>query len=138
VNPLKLISIKIYATIKPCQSIGASGQRNPVRFSDIDGCAHRAGFSSSLESEEMSYYTKLSGIIIPGFASTKLRAWSVLDCPYSPFDFNPLDAVRLDSTKVSSRTLYFCIYVFQYIIRSCFIFIKLLFSYGCNQAISGF
>ncbi|CAO2040241.1 unnamed protein product [Urochloa humidicola] len=34
-------------------------------------------------------YRKLSGIIIPGFASTQLRAWSVLDCPYSPFDFNP-------------------------------------------------
>uniref|UniRef100_A0A453PIZ2 Uncharacterized protein n=1 Tax=Aegilops tauschii subsp. strangulata TaxID=200361 RepID=A0A453PIZ2_AEGTS len=33
-------------------------------------------------------YRKLSGIIIPGFASTQLRAWSVLDCPYSPFDFN--------------------------------------------------
>ncbi|KQK01848.1 hypothetical protein BRADI_3g58840v3 [Brachypodium distachyon] len=33
-------------------------------------------------------YRKLSGIIIPGFASTQLRAWSVLDCHYSPFDFN--------------------------------------------------
>lgn len=52
------------------------------------------------ESEEKSYYGKLSGVIIPGFASTKLRAWSVLDCPYSPFDFNPLDLVWLDSTKV--------------------------------------
>lgn len=43
---------------------------------------------------------KLSGIIIPGFASTQLRAWSVLDCPYSPLDFNPLDLVWLDTTKV--------------------------------------
>ena len=45
-------------------------------------------------------YSKLSGIIIPGFASTQLRAWSILDCPYSPLDFNPLDLVWLDSTKV--------------------------------------
>ncbi|KAF6156230.1 hypothetical protein GIB67_030233 [Kingdonia uniflora] len=44
-------------------------------------------------------YSKLSGIIIPGFATTQLRAWSFLDCPYSPFDFNPLDLVWLDSTK---------------------------------------
>lgn len=43
---------------------------------------------------------KLSGIIIPGFASTQLRAWSILDCPYSPLDFNPLDLVWLDTTKV--------------------------------------
>ncbi|XP_062220698.1 phospholipid--sterol O-acyltransferase isoform X2 [Phragmites australis] len=47
-------------------------------------------------------YRKLSGIIIPGFASTQLRAWSVLDCPYSPFDFNPLDSVWLDTTKLFS------------------------------------
>lgn len=45
-------------------------------------------------------YSKLSGIIIPGFASTQLRAWSILDCPYSPLDFNPLDLVWLDTTKV--------------------------------------
>lgn len=44
-------------------------------------------------------YSKLSGIIIPGFASTQLRAWSILDCPYSPLDFNPLDLVWLDTTK---------------------------------------
>lgn len=56
--------------------------------------------SGDVRSEEKSYYGKLSGVIIPGFASTKLRAWSVLDCPYSPFDFNPLDAVWLDTTKV--------------------------------------
>uniref|UniRef100_K3YR00 Phospholipid--sterol O-acyltransferase n=1 Tax=Setaria italica TaxID=4555 RepID=K3YR00_SETIT len=47
-------------------------------------------------------YRKLSGIIIPGFASTQLRAWSVLDCPYSPFDFNPLDSVWLDTAKLFS------------------------------------
>ncbi|KAI4349359.1 hypothetical protein L6164_009954 [Bauhinia variegata] len=47
-------------------------------------------------------YSKLSGIIIPGFASTQLRAWSVLDCPYSPLDFNPLDLVWLDTTRVLS------------------------------------
>ena len=46
-------------------------------------------------------HTKLSGIIIPGFASTQLRAWSILDCPYSPLDFNPLDLVWLDTTKVN-------------------------------------
>lgn len=44
--------------------------------------------------------SKLSGIIIPGFASTQLRAWSILDCPYSPLDFNPLDLVWLDTRKV--------------------------------------
>jgi hypothetical protein len=48
-------------------------------------------------------YRKLSGIIIPGFASTQLRAWSVLDCPYSPFDFNPLDSVWLDTAKVPNH-----------------------------------
>ncbi|XP_010556858.1 PREDICTED: phospholipid--sterol O-acyltransferase isoform X2 [Tarenaya hassleriana] len=47
-------------------------------------------------------YSKVSGIIIPGFASTQLRAWSILDCPYTPLDFNPLDLVWLDSTKVIS------------------------------------
>ncbi|KAK4848393.1 hypothetical protein QYF36_012397 [Acer negundo] len=47
-------------------------------------------------------YSKLSGIIIPGFASTQLRAWSFLDCPYSPLDFNPLDLVWLDTTKLLS------------------------------------
>lgn len=46
---------------------------------------------------------RLSGIIIPGFASTQLRAWSILDCPYSPLDFNPLDLVWLDTTKVCSH-----------------------------------
>ncbi|CAM8933296.1 unnamed protein product [Rhodiola kirilowii] len=47
-------------------------------------------------------YSKLSGIIIPGFASTQLRAWSILDCPYTPLDFNPLDLVWLDTTKLLS------------------------------------
>ncbi|KAL3531204.1 hypothetical protein ACH5RR_010526 [Cinchona calisaya] len=47
-------------------------------------------------------FSKLSGIIIPGFASTQLRAWSILDCPYSPLDFNPLDLVWLDTTKLLS------------------------------------
>lgn len=51
-------------------------------------------------------YSKLSGIIIPGFASTQLRAWSILDCPYSPLDFNPLDLVWLDTTKVNLQQLY--------------------------------
>lgn len=59
-------------------------------------------------------HNKLSGIIIPGFASTQLRAWSILDCPYSPLDFNPLDLVWLDTTKVSrsfcSYFLFFCYY----------------------------
>ncbi|KAK6164428.1 hypothetical protein DH2020_001292 [Rehmannia glutinosa] len=41
--------------------------------------------------EDTGKLEKLSGIIIPGFASTQLRAWSILDCPYSPLDFNPLD-----------------------------------------------
>lgn len=58
-------------------------------------------------------YSKLSGIIIPGFASTQLRAWSILDCPYSPLDFNPLDLVWLDTTKVY---LFRCI-----VISSCFV-----------------
>ncbi|KAL5711953.1 hypothetical protein ACHQM5_014174 [Ranunculus cassubicifolius] len=47
-------------------------------------------------------YSKLSGIIFPGLASTQLRAWSILDCPYSPLDFNPLDSVWLDTTKLLS------------------------------------
>nr|XP_010940722.1 phospholipid--sterol O-acyltransferase isoform X3 [Elaeis guineensis] len=58
--------------------------------------------SSSGRGERDLYASKLSGIIIPGFASTQLRAWSVLDCPYSPLDFNPLDSVWLDTTRVLS------------------------------------
>ncbi|XP_017985177.1 PREDICTED: phospholipid--sterol O-acyltransferase isoform X2 [Theobroma cacao] len=54
------------------------------------------------EGEFNGDYSKLSGIIIPGFASTQLRAWSILDCPYSPLDFNPLDLVWLDTTKLLS------------------------------------
>ncbi|KAK8947500.1 Phospholipid--sterol O-acyltransferase [Platanthera guangdongensis] len=60
-----------------------------------------ASYSSSSGGNEL-FYSKLSGIIIPGFASTQLRAWSVLDCPFSPLDFNPLDLVWLDTTKLLS------------------------------------
>lgn len=42
----------------------------------------------------------VSGVIIPGFASSRLRAWAILDCPYSPLDFRPLDPVWLDTKKV--------------------------------------
>ncbi|KAI4324590.1 hypothetical protein MLD38_030064 [Melastoma candidum] len=60
-----------------------------------------ASASASASGEEvLEARKKLSGIIIPGFASTQLRAWSILDCPYSPLDFNPLDLVWLDTTKV--------------------------------------
>lgn len=44
----------------------------------------------------------VSGVIIPGFASSRLRAWALLDCPYSPLDFRPLDPVWLDTKKVLS------------------------------------
>lgn len=57
--------------------------------------------AGNLGGEFAGDYSKLSGIIIPGFASTQLRAWSILDCPYSPLDFNPLDLVWLDTTKVN-------------------------------------
>lgn len=57
-------------------------------------------FSSSAEEIRSKQKRRMSGIIIPGFASTQLRAWSILDCPYSPLDFNPLDLVWLDTTKV--------------------------------------
>lgn len=49
-----------------------------------------------------SHISKLSGVIIPGFASTRLRAWALLDCPFSPLDIRPLDAVWLDTRKVIS------------------------------------
>ncbi|PKI41085.1 hypothetical protein CRG98_038613, partial [Punica granatum] len=66
-----------------------------------------SGFSSSAAAEEeegeeeirSKQKRRMSGIIIPGFACTQLRAWSILDCPYSPLDFNPLDPVWLDTTK---------------------------------------
>lgn len=48
---------------------------------------------------------RLSGVIIPGFASSRLRAWAMLDCPYSPLDFRPLDLVWLDTKKVNA---FFC------------------------------
>lgn len=47
-----------------------------------------------------SHSAKLSGILIPGFGSSRLLAWSMLDCPYSPMDFHPLDPVWLDIRKV--------------------------------------
>ncbi len=47
-----------------------------------------------------SMSAKLSGIIIPGFVSSQLRAWAILDCPYTPLDFRPLDPVWLDTKKV--------------------------------------
>ncbi|CAI0385815.1 unnamed protein product [Linum tenue] len=46
-----------------------------------------AGLRTVCGAEFDGDYSKLSGIIIPGFASTQLRAWSLLDCPYSPLDF---------------------------------------------------
>lgn len=49
-----------------------------------------------------SHSAKLSGILIPGFGSSRLLAWSMLDCPYSPMDFHPLDPVWLDIRKVMS------------------------------------
>ncbi|KAI9118975.1 hypothetical protein K1719_009650 [Acacia pycnantha] len=64
-----------------------------------------AGLTPIASTSDASFhgdYSKLSGIIIPGFASTQLRAWSILDCPFSPLDFNPLDLVWLDTTKVIS------------------------------------
>ncbi|CAL1383326.1 unnamed protein product [Linum trigynum] len=61
-----------------------------------------AGLRTVYSAEFDGDYSKLSGIIIPGFASTQLRAWSLLDCPYSPLDFNPLDLVWLDTTKLLS------------------------------------
>ena len=67
------------------------------------------GGGAAVEEDENEFhgdYSKLSGIIIPGFASTQLRAWSILDCPYSPLDFNPLDLVWLDSTKVRDLRLF--------------------------------
>ncbi|KAL5863796.1 hypothetical protein ACOSQ3_001310 [Xanthoceras sorbifolium] len=60
------------------------------------------GETTPADGEVTGDYSKLSGIIIPGFASTQLRAWSFLDCPYSPLDFNPLDLVWLDTTKLLS------------------------------------
>ncbi|XP_056172388.1 phospholipid--sterol O-acyltransferase isoform X3 [Syzygium oleosum] len=61
-----------------------------------------AGASTEEEEIRSKQRQRLSGIIIPGFASAQLRAWSILDCPYSPLDFNPLDLVWLDTTKLLS------------------------------------
>lgn len=68
-------------------------------------------------------YKQLSGIIIPGFASTQLRAWSILDCPYSPLDFNPLDLVWLDTTKVIN------FYPFNFSFQLLYIYDVVCFSY---------
>ncbi|XP_057965162.1 phospholipid--sterol O-acyltransferase [Malania oleifera] len=80
---------------------------SPPRRLSIFACLilllHEAPPTTALSGEDFTGgYSKLSGIIIPGFASTQLRAWSVLDCPYSPLDFNPLDLVWLDTTKLIS------------------------------------
>ncbi|KAL6564070.1 hypothetical protein OROHE_005310 [Orobanche hederae] len=64
--------------------------------------AHSGDVGETVDGDYTGRLEKLSGIIIPGFASTQLRAWSILDCPYSPLDFNPLDLVWLDSTKLLS------------------------------------
>ncbi|KAI5084356.1 hypothetical protein GOP47_0000525 [Adiantum capillus-veneris] len=56
------------------------------------------------EAESAAAELKISAIIIPGFASSQLRAWALLDCPFSPLDFKPLDSVWLDSRKVISVT----------------------------------
>ncbi|KAL6505245.1 hypothetical protein OROGR_025062 [Orobanche gracilis] len=64
--------------------------------------AHGGYVGETVDGDYTGRLEKLSGIIIPGFASTQLRAWSILDCPYSPLDFNPLDLVWLDSTKLLS------------------------------------
>ncbi|XP_051118588.1 phospholipid--sterol O-acyltransferase-like isoform X2 [Andrographis paniculata] len=64
--------------------------------------AARGDGGDAAAGEFSEVHDKLSGIIIPGFASTQLRAWSILDCPYTPLDFNPLDLVWLDTTKLLS------------------------------------
>jgi hypothetical protein len=51
----------------------------------------------------------VSGVIIPGFASSRLRAWAILDCPYSPLDFRPLDPVWLDTKKVTAQLSLHCL-----------------------------
>ncbi|KAL9254751.1 Phospholipid--sterol O-acyltransferase-like protein [Drosera capensis] len=38
--------------------------------------------------------------------TTWLRAWSILDCPFSPLDFNPLDLAWLDTTKVYEEEMH--------------------------------
>lgn len=77
--------------------------------------------------EFVGEYSKLSGIIIPGFASTQLRAWSILDCPYSPLDFNPLDLVWLDTTKVKKQTLALILSIDLWIVNQLMEFFFLFF-----------
>lgn len=43
---------------------------------------------------------KLSGVTIQSLSSTQLRAWAMLDCPFSCLNFHPLDSVWLDTRKV--------------------------------------
>ncbi|XP_057858756.2 phospholipid--sterol O-acyltransferase isoform X2 [Cryptomeria japonica] len=45
---------------------------------------------------------KLSGVTIQSLSSTQLRAWAMLDCPFSCLNFHPLDSVWLDTRKVIS------------------------------------
>ena len=63
------------------------------------GCSFVRG--AGVDSKQWAHHNaKLSGVIIPGLASTRLRAWALLDCPFSPLDFRPLDPVWLDTRKV--------------------------------------
>eukprot|EP00249_Psilotum_nudum_P008350 c21215_g1_i2 orf=116-1345(+) len=66
-------------------------------------CWHSGVAGAGVDSKQWGLHTsKLSGVIIPGFASTRLRAWAMMDCPFSPLDFQPLDPVWLDTRKVIS------------------------------------
>lgn len=91
----RLVRVTFFSFFPP--SLSLTMAKNPLLCS-IVLLAVLAGATSD-DGAELDY-SKLSGIIIPGFASTQLRAWSILDCPYSPLDFNPLDLVWLDTTKV--------------------------------------
>lgn len=89
--------------------------------------------------EFVGEYSKLSGIIIPGFASTQLRAWSILDCPYSPLDFNPLDLVWLDTTKVKKQTLALILSIDLWIVNQLLeFFFSFFFCCCCGFWLMGF
>eukprot|EP00256_Glycine_max_P049552 XP_006604503.1 phospholipid--sterol O-acyltransferase isoform X2 [Glycine max] len=92
-----MVRVTFFSFFPP--SLSLTMAKNPLLCS-IVLLAVLAGATSD-DGAELDY-SKLSGIIIPGFASTQLRAWSILDCPYSPLDFNPLDLVWLDTTKLLS------------------------------------
>lgn len=94
----RMVRVTFFSFFPP--SLSLTMAKNPLLCS-IVLLAVLAGATSD-DGAELDY-SKLSGIIIPGFASTQLRAWSILDCPYSPLDFNPLDLVWLDTTKVRCR-----------------------------------